>query len=60
MRQGMWEAWSSWKSQEKGFPPLVLHQFDEHAPLWRVYVECRPEGGIMQEMGYLSVLPHDL
>lgn len=38
----------------------VLHQFDEHAPLWRVYVECRPEGGIMQEMGYLSVLPHDL
>lgn len=26
MRQGMWEAWSSWKSQEKGFPPLELQK----------------------------------
>lgn len=26
MRQGMWEAWSSWKSQEKGSPPLELRK----------------------------------
>ena len=26
MRQGMCTAWSSWKSQEKGFPPLELQK----------------------------------
>ena len=38
----------------------VLHQFDEHAPLWKVEVECRPEGGEAVRLGYLSILPNDL
>lgn len=38
----------------------ILHQLDEHAPLWRVEVECRPDNGTPQRLGHLSVLPHDL
>lgn len=38
----------------------LLHQFNQDAPLWRVVVECRPDGGEMQNMGHLSIIPHDL
>jgi hypothetical protein len=38
----------------------TLHQFDQDAPLWRVYVECRPQDGQLQPLGYLSILPQDL
>ena len=38
----------------------TLHQMDQNAPLWRVMVECRPEGGNMVEIGQLSIVPNDL
>ena len=38
----------------------TLHQFSQDSPLWRVYVECRPDGGELQPLGYLSILPNDL
>ncbi|MBO5684507.1 MAG: hypothetical protein J6R92_06115 [Akkermansia sp.] len=38
----------------------TLHQFNQDAPLWRVYVECRPQAGDLQPMGYLSIIPNDL
>lgn len=38
----------------------TLHQMDEHATLWSVLVELRPEGGEMTEIGNLSIVPNDL
>ena len=38
----------------------TLHQFNQDAPLWRVEVDCRPEGGETHPLGHLSVIPHDL
>lgn len=38
----------------------TLHQFNQDAPLWRVYVDCRPENGDTIPMGYLSIIPNDL
>lgn len=38
----------------------TLHQFNQDAPLWRVEVDCRPEGGEPHPLGHLSVIPHDL
>ena len=38
----------------------TLHQFDQDAPLWRVEVDCRPQGGETHPHGHLSVIPHDL
>ena len=38
----------------------TLHQFSQDSPLWRVYVDCRPDNGDMQPLGYLSILPNDL
>ena len=38
----------------------TLHQMDQNAPLWRVMVECRPEGGNLIEIGQLSPVPNDL
>ena len=38
----------------------TLHQFNQDTPLWRVYIECRPENGELTHLGYLSILPNDL
>ena len=38
----------------------TLHQLDQHASLWSVKVEYRPEGGEMKEIGHLSIVPNDL
>lgn len=38
----------------------TLHQFSQDTPLWRVEVDCRPQGGDPAPLGYLSILPHDL
>jgi hypothetical protein len=38
----------------------TLHQFDEHAPLWRVQVDCRPDNSDFYRLGHLSILPYDL
>lgn len=38
----------------------TLHQFSQDAPLWRVEVDCRPQGGEPAPLGYISILPHDL
>lgn len=48
---------------EDGFqtPELYkLHQVSTEEPLWRVYVEHLATDGTRQELGHLSVLPHDL
>jgi hypothetical protein len=49
--------------QEAGFltrDEYILHQLDEHAPLWRVVVECRPAGGEIIEIGHICILPNDI
>ncbi len=37
-----------------------LHQANTEIPFWRVYVEHRAADGTRKELGYLSILPHDL
>ena len=37
-----------------------LHQINQSEKLWTVEVTCHPEGGEAEELGRLSILPHEL
>lgn len=38
----------------------TLHQYDQHAPLWRVEVDCSRDNKIFYRLGHISVIPNDL
>ena len=48
---------------EDGFktPDLYkLHQVNEKEKYWSIQVTCHPDGGEPEELGRLSILPHDI
>ena len=37
-----------------------LHQINEKEKLWTIEATCHPDGGEPEQLGHLSILPHDL